>query len=295
MTNTGEDLWSWNDDQKQDFLLVYHSFGGPGGDIRINSLRGGSEMKNLSVALVVFFVLLGALAYADEVGVMYDCAFPVTVTLDGDFGDWPGIPWHAVTHDMGWDNPDNDADGSLEFACVADNEFLYVAVKIKDDAKVVDENTGGDVWQDDSVELYVDGGNEKAGSYDANDAQITIGRDNVGGDVDNPMMGGSGPRDNTKAAVVETGDGWALEAAVFLADFGVVPSEGVVIGYNIQLNDDDDRNGRDHKLAWSSVELASGEGSWNNPQMFAELQFVADSAAVSAEGKLTTTWGSIKH
>jgi hypothetical protein len=244
------------------------------------------------ITLLIFSV--SAFALADEPGVMYDAAFPVTVTLDGDFTEWSSIPWHSVTHDMGWDNPTDDADGSLEFACVADNDYLYFAVKIWDDAKVVDENTGGDVWQDDSIEAYVDGGNEKAGSYDDNDRQLTIGRDNVGGDVDNPMMGGQGPGSGTKAAVVDTSYGWAVEAATPLATYGITPAVGTVIGFNMQLNDDDDGDGRDHKLAWSAVELASGEDSWENPQMFAELQFVDVATAVSSDGKLATKWAAIK-
>jgi len=245
---------------------------------------------------VSFMFLIAGTLLADKPGVMYDAPFPVTPKLDGNFNDWSAkTVWHKVTSKMGWSNPTNDADGSLEFACVADLTYLYVAIKIWDDIKVVGENTGGAVWQDDSVEIYIDGGNEKAGAYDANDAQITIGRDNVGGDVNNPKMGGSGPRTGIKAAVVDTATGWALEAAIPLANHGIKAAVGKVIGFNIQLNDDDDKGGRDHKLAWSSVELAAGEGSWNNPKMFAELQFVAAPTAVSFTGKLIKTWASLKQ
>ena len=233
---------------------------------------------------------------AGESGVVYNCAYPFTVTLDGSFVDWPDVTWEKVDSTMGWSPfPSSDADGSLEFACVADNDYLYVGILVKDDMKVVGENVGGDVWQDDSAELYIDGGNEKAAAYDANDAQITIGRDNVGGDINKPKMGGSGPGSATKAAVVDTSDGYAIEAAVKLADFGIKAGDEKVIGFNVQLNDDDDKGARDHKLAWSKVELATGEGSWNNPQMFAELKFVlADLTAVSSNGKLATIWSSLK-
>ena len=252
--------------------------------------------KGLFLTISLLAVLLvGSMVLAAEPGVMYDCAFPVTVTLDGDFADWPGVPWDTVDHTMGWNNPDSDADGSMKFACVADDQFLYVGVKIWDDAKVIDENVGGDVWQDDSVEIYIDGGDEKASTYDANDAQITIGRDNVGGDVLHPKLGGSGPKDNTQAAVIETDYGWAIESAILLSDFGIAPADGTVIGFNIQLNDDDDKGGRDHKLAWSAVELAKGESSWNNPSVFAELEFVSSTTPVSAMDKVATTWASIKE
>lgn len=254
-------------------------------------------MRFLSLILVISFALFFAVvALADKPGVMYDAPFPVTPKLDGNFGEWSAAKWHKVTSKMGWAPlPKDDADGSLEFACIADNTALYVAVKISDDAKVVGENTGGDVWQDDSVEIYIDGGNEKAAAYDKNDAQITIGRDNVGGDVNNPKMGGSGPRTGIKAAVVDTGSGWAVEAAIPLTNHGIKPAVGTVIGFNMQLNDDDDKAGRDHKLAWSASELAAGETSWNNPRAFAELQFIAAPTAVSSSGKLISTWASIKR
>ena len=67
-------------------------------------------MRSLVLALSVSFALfLGVSAFSAGVdpgdpGVLYNCGFPVTVVLDGNFGDWPpNVPWHKVTHDMGFD------------------------------------------------------------------------------------------------------------------------------------------------------------------------------------------------
>jgi hypothetical protein len=237
-----------------------------------------------------------------EVGVIYNCAFPIKdITLDGKLDEpfWKLAPWHKVSHDMGWNNPKDDQDGSLEFACVADEEYLYVAIKVWDDKKVVDEDVGCNVWKDDSVEIYIDGGNEKAPAYDGNDSQITIGRDNVGGDPDKPKLGGcvgqlQGPNTGTKAGVVDTDYGWSVEAAVPLDSFGIKLADGTVIGFNVQLNDDDDKGARDHKLAWSKKERQVGERSWQDPSVFGELKFVKANLAVSPQGKLATTWASIR-
>jgi len=99
------------------------------------------------LTLAVFFSLFivtsafATIVDAGEQGVVYNCAFTFTVTLDGDFADWPDVPWQQVTHDMGWSNrpdakkPNNDNDASYEFACVADENNLYVAIKTWDDAK----------------------------------------------------------------------------------------------------------------------------------------------------------------
>ena len=233
-----------------------------------------------------------------KVGVMYVCGFPYTVKLDGNLDDWPSVvSWHKVPCTRGTQPAPDDKDASYEFACVADADFLYVAFKVYDDTKVVDENTGCDVWKDDSVEVYIDGGNEKAKAYDANDSQVTIGRDNIGGDINKPKLGGcvgalQGPTTGAKAAVVDTDYGWAVEAALPFATWKITPKDGLVIGFNTHLNDDDDKGERDHKLIWSEKDIA--DSSWSDPSVFGELKFVRTDFAVSPESKLATTWASVK-
>jgi endo-1,4-beta-xylanase len=242
---------------------------------------------------------------AGESGVVYNCAYPFTVTLDGSFVDWPDVTWEKVDSTMGWSPfPSSDADGSLEFACVADNDYLYVGILVKDDAKCVDENIGDDVYLDDSVEIYIDGDNSKSSEYEADVCQITTGRYNVNGDLNNPKLnnfrglndkGAAAGTTGTKASVVDTDYGWAVEVAIPLTFFKIPPKDGTVIGFNVQLNDDDDRDIRDHKLSWSKVELKGEESSYYNPSVFAELKFIlADLTAVSSNGKLATTWSSLK-
>lgn len=262
-------------------------------------------MRSLFLTLAVFFaLLLGALAFADESGVVYDAAYPFTVTLDGDLGDWPAVPWHKITHDMGWAPlPDDDNDGSYEFACVADGDNLYIGIKTWDDAKCVDEDVGDSVYQDDSMELYIEADNSKPGEYEADCCQITVGRYNVGGNPNDTKLncwrGGNGQgqaacETGTKAAVVDTNYGYAMEIAIPFAFFGISPADGTMVGFNIQLNDDDDNGGRDHKLSWSAKEREGDESAWSDPSVFGTVELVSISTAVSSEGKLATTWASIK-
>ena len=264
-----------------------------------------------SLILITFSISLiyaSALTAQDgpgEFGFLYPCGFPFTVKLDGNFGDWPGdVPWHKVTHDMGWTTPGDDEDGSFEFACVADEEFLYVAIKVWDDEKCVDESVGDDVYNDDSIELYIDGDNSKSEVYEPDVSQITMGRYNIGEDPEAPMLnaytGGNGQgtpasATGTMLAVVDTDYGYAMEVAVPLDTFNIEIAHDVVIGFNMQLNDDDDGAGRDHKLSWSEKELQGGEVAYLNPSVFGELVFLQDFLAVSAEGKLATTWASVKR
>jgi hypothetical protein len=262
----------------------------------------------VSKVLLALFICASAFAIAaepeDEFGVLYNCNYSTTVKLDGDFAEWPAnVAWHKVKHSMGWNTPKDDEDGSLEFACVADDKYLYVAVKIWDDEKCVDEDKGDSVYKDDSIELYVDGDNSKSNEYEADCSQITIGRYNIGEDPEDPMLngyrGGSGNgtpanQSGTKAAVVDTNYGWAVEAALPFKTWNIELADGAAIGFNVQLNDDDDGVDRDHKLSWSEKEREGGETAYLNPAVFGELVFIKDLLAVSSEGKLAATWGLIK-
>lgn len=268
-------------------------------------------MKGTGLTLIVFLALsISTSVFSAEVdpgefGILYNCGYPVTVKLDGNFSDWPGsVPWHSVDHTMGWTTPGNDKDGSFDFACVADENYLYVAVKINDDKKCVDENLGGDVYKDDSIELYIDGDNNKALEYEPDVSQITIGRYNIGVDPKTPKLnawtGNSGkglPADQsgTMVAVVDTDYGYAMEIAVPLATYKIKLADGALIGFNVQLNDDDDNGERDHKLSWSEAERKGGETAYFDPSVFGELMFRKDFLAVSGRGKLANTWGEVKN
>lgn len=265
-------------------------------------------MKALIFTLVLFF--LAAAIYAaendgGETGVLYRCGFLRSIKIDGDLADWPkNVSWHQVTHDMGWNNPTNDEDGSFKFACVADKDYLYVAVKITDDKECINESIGRDVYDDDSVELYIDGDNSKATVYEPDVCQITIGRYNTGVNPEKPKLNawtgenGQGiPADQTGTMVAVADDpqsGYAMEIAVPLKVFGIELANGTVIGFNIQLNDDDDGGSYDHKLSWSKKEREGSEASWTNPSVFGELEFVEGLLPVQ-EDKLLTVWGKIKR
>jgi hypothetical protein len=93
--------------------------------------------------------------------------------------------------------------------------------------------------------------------------------------------------------VVETATGWIVEAAVPLKNnkWDIRPAAGLVIGFNVQSNDDDDGGNRDHKLIWSDLDV--DDNSWQYPTRFADLTFVG-ATAVRPSGKLAVKWGGIK-
>lgn len=235
-------------------------------------------------------------AFAVLDGENYDCAYPYSVTLDGDLSDWSGITFYDIPHDRGTAAAPDDADASISFAAVADDEWLYVAIDISDDTIQYGET---DNWQDDSVEVYIDANHAETTSYENDDAQITIGALSLERDVGNPHITGSSGADGvgTHAAVVESDTGWIVEAGIPLTaengKWDMQPAVGMSIGFQVHFNDDDDGGGRDHKLIWSDKDVNT-DTSWNNTSYFGDLTFVTAPTAVEATDKLTTTWGSIK-
>ena len=233
-------------------------------------------------------------ANPDHLGNIYPTPFPVSVTADGDLSDWPAdVVWHGITSTNGvailddpyarWKNdtiPESNADASFRVATVADCENLYVALEVFDDVKVVNQSDDDELlFLDDSVEVYIDGGNEKSTSYDENDSQITISRTEY--PEDEPRIspwktfgrGIPGNETGTRTKVTDTETGYIVEAEIPLATFGIIPKDETLIGFNTHVNDDDDGGSRDHKLIWSELERDHEEGSYHNPSAFGELLF----------------------
>jgi len=247
-------------------------------------------MKRLSGLLVLILAL--SVVPVVFAGTNYNCQCPVTINLDGNLGDWAGVEFILVPHDQGTGPAPDDADASLEFAAVANDDWLYVAINVRDDTIVSGET---DNYQDDSVEIYIDANHARAEEYEDDDAQITICAGSIGQAVDDPMITGSSGADalGVQAAVVAAAGGWIVEAAIPIncSKWNISTAAGNVIGFNVHFNDDDDRDGRDHKLIWSDLDV--DDASWNNPTRFADLTFVG-AMAVEPSSKLAITWGGIK-
>ena len=228
-------------------------------------------------------------------GVVYECAFPNTIELDGNLEDqvWTVAPWHFVDNLTGTGPAPNEADASYAFAAVADEKWLHVACKIKDDKIKKGAQVGNNVWQDDSVERYIDPNHGETNIYEKKDGkwdtQITIGANNIGGKAKALLLRGTGEGTGTGtfASVVEDAGGWIVEAGVPLNSpkkWNMVPKSGMVIGFNTHFNDDDG-GGRDHKLIWNAKGV--DDQSWQNTSRFADLKFVGVEFSVASKDKLT--------
>ena len=233
----------------------------------------------------------------------------LSLTLDGLLDEPAWERAHFQKHNGFLETaPESEEDAGFEFAALADAEYLYIAVRVADDRVQAgaDFHSQCDGWQDDSIEIYIDALNDgpecgaaNANCYKADDAQITVLRQNVlYEDPDELVFGGlagygtcdfSGPAPEVCRGVVTEGEdgdegGWEMEVAIALETLGnsddgtpawrIDSSPGCRIGFSIQGNDDDDGGGRDTKTLWALKEIAVGEQAWRNPGVFGKLVFV---------------------
>jgi parallel beta-helix repeat protein len=195
-------------------------------------------------------------------GVIFSRKISSTVTVDGHlneaFWNLSNAAGKVITG-----NPNN----TVTFGTAWDNTNLYIGVKVLD-SLLSPANHGNELYQDDTIEIYLDGGNEKANTYDSNDHQIFIRY------IDKSILtsrGGTATnfKDNLTFGVQDIDGGYTVELQVPWSSLGVTPKEGVRIGFDVQNDDNDSIDGqglRESVLLWHGA-----DNNWNNPSKFGEL------------------------
>ena len=140
---------------------------------------------------------------------------------------------------------------------------LYVLVEV-DDATLTNDS-GAEWWNDDAIELFIDGDNSRGTSYDGvNDFQLGFRWDdtslNVGGNSVQDVSG-------VNYELYATGNGYTLEVSIPWATIGTSPTLGDRIGFDVSVDDDDNGGERDAQVA----AIATSSQGWDNPSLFGSL------------------------
>lgn len=156
---------------------------------------------------------------------------------------------------------------TAKFKTLWDEQHLYVYAVITD-AELSDESANA--WEEDSVEIFVDQNNGKSSTYQSDDGQYRINFNNV------KTVGGHASQSNYETATkIVPNVGYVVEAAISLDT--ITPASGTVIGFDFQVNNDEDGNGtRDSVTNWADP---SGQ-SYQDTSKFGALQFVDGSETV---------------
>jgi hypothetical protein len=171
--------------------------------------------------------------------------FTGPVTLDGDLTEWQDVPSHSLVtpDDVVTGSSSSNSDASLTFKALWDSDNIYIALDVTDDVITSDDITQR--WNDDSVEVYFDGNHDSTGPAQPDDFRPRLFPDGTW--EDDLTVGKSA----TLAAQSKPG-GYILEARIPYSSLGnIIPAADKILGFDVQMNDDDDGGLNDAVLMFS--------------------------------------------
>jgi cellulose/xylan binding protein with CBM9 domain len=192
--------------------------------------------------------------------------------IDGVLDDWTGVPFvpisfttadvHVNTNSPrlgAWPaTPAVDANLSAAFALRWDQANLYVAVRVTDDIRAFITSA---ITDSDSVELYLNAdANPGAAADGPNAYQLSFTVDNrFAAFRDGNSISVPGGTTIAHATMLGSGGNWTLEVKIPWTLLGFASAgAGRVVGWDIDINDDDSGTQRDRWLVWKDAPLASG-------------------------------------
>lgn len=141
-----------------------------------------------------------------------------------------------------------------------DENYVYVLMEVKDSLL---SKASANTYEQDSVEIFIDEDNAKSTSYELGDIQYRVNFDNE------RSINGASDADSFMTATQIIDGGYIVEAALpsRIAAF----TKNQVIGFDFQINDDADGNGkRDNVSNWNDL---TGNG-WSSTAGYGVLQLI---------------------
>ena len=183
-------------------------------------------------------------------------ATKATVKIDGEAdSEWDKAVAIPLTINLG-------AKVTADAKVLWDDENLYVYATVKDPVLNKD---GGEAYQQDSLEVFIDENNAKTESYDDDDKQYRINYEN-----EHSFNGKKCLEENVQSAAKVTGDGYVIEAAFKWTD--IKPKKGDRIGLEFQINDADASGARIGTLSWNDE---TGMG-WSKSSVYGTIELTAE-------------------
>jgi hypothetical protein len=237
------------------------------------------DMKGLKIAAIICAAML-----LSVVGVFAQPANPPVYkaahapAIDGVLDDlWENVPWNrdfkVVGDSTKWEGW---VDGASSFRILYDAQYLYMFITVNDDTLVNDTGASA-TYQDDGVEVWLDGDNSKGAAYDGvNDLGIKFVVDQMDSlNWFKPAAANGGPAGMDLSGVLQaakrTALGLDLEVAIPIGILGINTAPGSLFGLEIDYNDDDDGGNRDTKIKYFSTQ----DESWHFPNTLGTVEIKA--------------------
>ena len=181
-----------------------------------------------------------------------------TPTIDGNLSEYD-LKYNSDIMAVGT-GPNNN---TVTWGSLWDGQNMYIGIKVIDG--VVEATNAGSPWENDAIEFYIDGNNDKDGAYDPDfDTQLIK---DVQADTGIWVKADGVPVPDVETMMTLTDNGYNIELRLGWDNFSFAPGRGRVIGWSLSNNDSDNGTGRDYQTTWY------GTGSnWSNTGDLGDLQ-----------------------
>ncbi len=246
----------------------------------------GNATTSASIAVTVSNVA-GTLSYSAKKTL-------ASITVDGVLNEsvWGEVgTTETVAKLVGGGTQNN----TVTFGAMWDTTYLYIGVRVLDTQLFNDTtNTGTpptNVWQDDSVEVYLDGNHNHATSY-----ELTGGANGLGNDrqftkgYNDTALGSKGSQTGVLHgwAAITGGGGYTVEIAIPWSNINVTGAAGLTIGFDVANNDDDNGSTtRETQVVWNGL-----VSNFNNTAAFGHLTLSATTVGTGGTPEINVQGGS---
>jgi hypothetical protein len=195
-------------------------------------------------------------------GIAYAAYIDTPPVIDGDLGEYT-LAYGSEIPAAGT-GPNNN---TVTWGANWDQTSLYLGVKVVDG--VVEGS--GNPWDNDAIEYYIDGNNDKGSKVEAGfDTQLI--QDFLAASTADTSLwfkadGVQATPDQWDAKWKATSNGYNVEVRLAWSIFSFAPGRGRVIGFSLGNNDSDKGIGRDYQTVWYGT-----GNNWSNPGDLGEIQ-----------------------
>jgi PQQ-dependent dehydrogenase (s-GDH family) len=224
--------------------------------------------------LLLFCALLALFTHAHAQFTVNAQRTSISMNVDGTLNE---TAWQSFTNVAKTitGTPNNTG---TSFAVTWNNTYLFVGMRVTD-GNLFNESTNA--WDDDAFEIYIDAENNGGTTYGTNDRQFMKEWNST------TIWEKSNRTTGVLHAWAAITGGYTVEVAIPWSNFGITnPSAGLIIGFDIANDDDDNGAARESQRMW-----AGDNDNWRYPRNFGDLvlQDVSDTQAPSAPANLNAS------
>ncbi len=193
------------------------------------------------------------------------------ITVDGDLSEWGELKYE-VNQCLEATTPNNECKFDTKWT----DKYLSIAIDVRD-AHVVTKYMAENIYENDSVEIFIDGSNSKAEGYNGvNSYHIYLQYDGkilIQGGKDRSADATS--LDGLLYAVKCDEGGFTAEINIPFETLGITPSPTSLIGIEVANNDNDDDTRSDRQvLTWDRYMVYNKPSTWGSLYLYDRIPAV---------------------